>query len=100
MTISFRNHWHLLTPRGACLMCTKAAINWFSAFVAADPDQRRPAVLHEAEIPVLLGEVPASAEEIRAVLRPYEDDGRWDMGPSDGEKQKGKPAPPRQDDLF
>ncbi|MEX1252122.1 MAG: hypothetical protein WEA77_13120, partial [Hyphomonas sp.] len=48
----------------------------------------------EAEIPIWLGEVPASPEEIGAVLRPYEDEGRWDMAPSDGAGQKRKSVPP------
>jgi len=90
-------------PAGEVLefvMCTAAANKGIARFVVADPDPRMPAVLHEDDIPVWLGEVPASPEEIRAVLRPYEDEGRWDMAPSDGANQKRKSVPPKQDALF
>ncbi|MEZ5997442.1 MAG: SOS response-associated peptidase family protein [Hyphomonas sp.] len=84
------------------VMCTTTANKGIARFVVADPDQRMPAVLKEEDMPVWLGEVPATPEEIRAVLQTYEDDGAWDMQP---ESARRGPAPrmstgPDQGDLF
>lgn len=89
-------------PQPEFVMCTTMANKGISKFVTGDPDQRMPAVLHEEDIPVWLGEVPASPEEIRDVLRPYEDDGAWDMHPAGpkGRSPKGGAPKPDQRDLF
>lgn len=91
------------TPGGArheFVMCTTTANKGLSEFVAADPDQRMPAVLHEEDIPVWLGETPATPEDIRSVLRTYEDEGRWHMAPAGSAPAPGKPRGSFQDDLF
>lgn len=84
------------------VMCTTQANAGISNFVTGDPDKRMPAVLHEEDIPIWLGEEPASLEAVRDVLRPYEDEGTWDMRPA-GPRPKGPgggPAKRGQEDLF
>ena len=82
------------------VMCTTLANKGISEFVIGDPDQRMPAVLNESDIPVWLGEAPASLEEVRACLRPYEDDGAWDMRPEGQRAAPAKRRASRQGDLF
>ena len=82
------------------VMCTTLANKGISEFVIGDPDQRMPAVLNESDIPVWLGEAPASLEEVRACLRPYEDDGAWDMRPKGQGNSPAKRMASRQGDLF
>jgi putative SOS response-associated peptidase YedK len=92
-------------PAGPLLefvMCTTQANKGISKFVTGDPDKRMPAVLHEADIPVWLGEAPADMETVRGVLRPYEDEGAWEMRP-EGRRPKAPGdghAGPGQDNLF
>jgi len=84
------------------VMCTTKANRGIARFVVADPDQRMPAVLKEEDLPVWLGEVPATPEEVHAVLQTYEDDGAWDMQPeSTGRGPSTRPATgPEQGNLF
>ena len=42
---------------------------------------RMPAILPPETWPIWLGETPAAAEEIKALLKTYDDDGNWDMAP-------------------
>jgi putative SOS response-associated peptidase YedK len=58
---------------------------------------RMPAVIAEADWPKWLGEVPASVEELKALLRPCED--AMHIAPVN---RRGAPPPPRpvQPDLF
>ncbi len=84
------------------VMCTTQANRGISKFVTGDPDKRMPAVLHAEDIPVWLGEAPADLETVRDVLRPYEDEGAWDMHPA-GPRPRAPgsgPAKPSQKDLF
>lgn len=87
-------------PHYEFVMCTTRANKGLSAFVAGAPDQRMPAVLREEDMALWLGEVPAEPEAIRELLRPYEDDGAWEMrraGTRPGARGKGGPV---QEDLF
>lgn len=51
---------------------------------------RMPAVLQPGDWPKWLGEEPATPDELKAMLKPYEGD--WEMGP---EKPPTPPKPPR-----
>ena len=61
------------------VMCTTRANQGISEFVTGDPDKRMAAVVAEDDIPLWLGELRAPMEDVRDVLRTYEDDGAWDM---------------------
>lgn len=84
------------------VMCTTQANKGISKFVTGDPDKRMPAVLHEADIPVWLGEGHADPETIRGVLRPYEDEGAWEMRPAGRRPDKSGSGPigSVQEELF
>jgi putative SOS response-associated peptidase YedK len=57
---------------------------------------RMPAILAADDIPAWLGEVPATADELKAMLRTVEDD--WAMTPEKKPLSRGKPA--AQGELF
>ncbi len=78
------------------VMCTTPANHGVARFVTADPDKRMPAVLHEADIPIWLGETDAPIEDIVAVLKTYEDHGEWDMRP----QSRGSRVYEQQGALF
>lgn len=92
------------TPKGPVLefvQVTTPANEGIAKFVVPDPDQRMPAVMAEADIPVWLGEVPATLEEVHKTLKTYEDGGAWDMRPEKTAKQVSpKPKSRPTDDLF
>ncbi|HEV7689623.1 MAG TPA: SOS response-associated peptidase family protein [Hyphomonadaceae bacterium] len=67
---------------------------------------RMPAILPREDWPVRLGETEASAQEIKALLRTFEDGGNWEMAEQQAAKKKAD-APPKakakakpQMDLF
>jgi len=84
------------------VMCTTKANKGISEFVTGDPDKRMPAVLHETDIPVWLGETRASPDEVRACLRTFEDAGALDLYPEANLKAPRKTNSPKgqQGDLF
>ncbi len=84
------------------VMCTTMANKGISKFVTGYPDPHMPAVLQEADIPVWLGDTGASLDEVRACLRPFEDEGAWEMRPEAGRKASRRALPPKraQGDLF
>lgn len=102
IAVIFREKQGLAGPVFEFVMCTTGANKGISKFVTGDPDQRMPAVLQEEDIPVWLGERPASLEEVREVLRPYEDEGAWDMRPAGPQrKSPGRSGiGPGQEELF
>lgn len=64
---------------------------------------RMPAVLQPGDWSKWLGEVPATPEELKAMLMPY--DGDWDMSPQDPPRPprpggRGRRETPSQRDLF
>lgn len=81
------------------VMCTTKANHGISQFVTGDPDKRMAAVLHPQDLPAWLGETSTPLPEIQALLRPYEDEGAWDMAPEDAAKNQTPPAP-AQGNLF
>jgi putative SOS response-associated peptidase YedK len=94
-----------MTPDGKhaeFVMCTTTANKGISGFVTGDPDQRMPAVLNAEDIPAWLGETGAGPDALRACLRPFEDDGAWDMRPAANSRSpRAKTGPKReQGDLF
>jgi putative SOS response-associated peptidase YedK len=98
------------TPSGRILefvQVTAKANKGMSEFVAPDPDRehsdkRMPAIIPEADIPKWLGEAPATPEEVRDLLRTYEDDGAWDMRPEEPKRAPPKPKAPKKSEpeLF
>lgn len=56
-------------------------------------------VLHPEDLPTWLGETSTPLPEIQALLRPYEDEGAWDMAPEGAVKSQTPPAP-AQGNLF
>lgn len=96
IAVIFRNHETPDAQTCEFVMCTTKANKGISEFVVADPDQRMPAVMHESDISVWLGDTPASLEDIQATLKTYEDNGAWDMRPSSPRRK----AAPGQQDLF
>lgn len=102
IAVIFREKQGPAGPLFEFVMCTTAANRGISEFVAGFPDQRMPAVLREEDIAVWLGEVPADPETIRDVLRPYEDEGAWEMQPAGPRtKPPGRGGlGPEQEDLF
>lgn len=70
---------------------------WTFAMVTTEPNKligtitdRMPAILQPGDWAKWLGEEPATVEELKGMLKPYEGD--WDMGP---EKPPAAPKPPK-----
>ena len=84
------------------VMCTTMANKGVGSFVTGDPDKRMPAVLHEEDLPTWLGETDASLNDICDVLKPYEDEGAWEMTPQSSRNPAKhlRPEPPEQGQLF
>lgn len=70
---------------------------------------RMPAVLPREHWAKWLGEDPATHDELKAMLTPYDDNGNWDMAPEQPPRPPRPPTPPRaprvtdkpsQRDLF
>jgi putative SOS response-associated peptidase YedK len=67
---------------------------------------RMPAILPREAWPIWLGETDASADEVRALLRTYEDDGTWTIAeqsssrPDRPRTPKVRKPPPAQGSLF
>lgn len=59
---------------------------------------RMPAVLQPEDWSKWLGEEPATPDELKAMLKPY--DGDWDMSPQDPPKPPKPPRGPAQPSLF
>lgn len=57
---------------------------------------RMPAILHEEDWPIWLGETDAPPSDVKAVLRTFEDNGSWTMAPQEPTRRpKRAPDPPR-----
>ena len=63
---------------------TTPANRGIATFVIPDPDKRMPAVLPASALAMWLGEVPASLEAVRDLLKTYEDDEAWEMRRDEG----------------
>ena len=65
---------------------------------------RMPAILQPDDWEVWLGETRAPLDEVKALLRTFEDNGAWTMQPQGAKKTaappKSAPTPPPQGDLF
>ncbi|MGE3301738.1 MAG: SOS response-associated peptidase [Hyphomonadaceae bacterium] len=66
--------------------------------IAAITD-RMPAILREEDWPLWLGETDAPLADVKALLRPMEDAGEWEMTPQDAPRS-GRRAPDGQPGLF
>lgn len=94
------------------------AVIWRSEASAADPGpafvmltvppnpliaritDRMPAVISQQDWPVWLGETGASLSEIKGLLRPFAEDGAWEMSPQPPSQTSAASANRRQLDLF
>ena len=95
IAVLYREH---ASPDGPVLefvQVTTPANRGIAKFVIPDPDKRMPAVLPASSLAMWLGEVPASLEVVRDLLKTYEDGGDWEMrrdeGP--GADKRSRPAP-------
>ena len=61
---------------------------------------RMPAVISQQDWPVWLGETGASLPQIKGLLRPFAEDGAWDMSPQPPSQTYPASADKRQLDLF
>jgi putative SOS response-associated peptidase YedK len=66
-------------------------------------EDRMPAILEQQDWAVWLGEEDAPFEDVKALLRTYDDKGNWEMSPQAPpakKKSQKKPSPAPQGDLF
>jgi putative SOS response-associated peptidase YedK len=71
-----------------------------NALIARITD-RMPAILPREAWPIWLGETGASLDEVKAVLRTYEDGGNWTMTEQQPTRPPRPPKPPKQQqELF
>ena len=96
IAVLYRDHLSPVGPILEFVQVTTPANEGIGKFVVGDPDKRMPAVLPASALPMWLGEIPASPEAVRDLLRTYEDGGAWEMRragePRAGELKKDKPA--------
>jgi putative SOS response-associated peptidase YedK len=78
----------LPAPLLACVMVTVPA----NKLIAGLPTDRMPAVLAAEDWPLWLGEIPASADDVKACLRTVEDV-RWTMAPEERAKNAKRRTP-------
>jgi putative SOS response-associated peptidase YedK len=70
-----------------------------NALIARITD-RMPAILRQEDWPVWLGETNASAAEVKAVLRTFEDEGNWTMAEQEPARKAKAPRRSEQGKLF
>lgn len=80
--------WERWTHRNEGELLTFVMVTTAPNTLIATITDRMPAVLEPSAWAKWLGEEPATAEELKALLKPFEGD--WDMAPA------GKPPPPRK----
>ena len=83
IAVLYREHAVLTGPVLEFVQVTTSANKGIAKFVIPDPDKRMPAVLPASALPMWLGEIPASSEAVRDLLKTYEDGGVWDMRRND-----------------
>jgi len=60
---------------------------------------RMPAILHQEDWPVWLGEADASLRDVKALLQTFDDEGNWDLSEQSSPKSAKAKAKPQMD-LF
>lgn len=62
---------------------------------------RMPAILHQEDWPIWLGERDAKLSEVKSLLRTFDDEGGWEMSEQSAAKKPAASPPPKpQMDLF